>query len=175
MALNLETASHLAAGEPLTHIEAARDRARALLGEVRDTVRAMRNGEGIRLDAAVQAHSGAIIKTIGERPRILLRVDEARPDASHASAQVLFRCAQEIVTNAVRHSRAENLWLDFVRSGDALEIQARDDGRGADPIGPGGGLTGMRERLEERGGRLAVRSEPGRGFEVVAALPAAHA
>jgi signal transduction histidine kinase len=170
MALNLETASHLAAGEQLVHIEAARDRARALLGEVRDTVRAMRSGEGIRLDAAVQALVAGI-----ERPRIHLRFDEALPDASPASAQVLFRCAQEIVTNAVRHSRAENLWLDFVRSGDALEIQARDDGRGADPIGPGGGLTGMRERLEERGGRLAVRSEPGRGFEVVAALPVAHA
>jgi signal transduction histidine kinase len=33
----------------------------------------------------------------------------------------------------------------------------------------------MRERLEERGGRLAVHTEPGRGFEVVAALPAAGA
>ena len=170
MALNLETASHLANGEPLAHIEAARDRARALLGEVRDTVRTMRKGEGIRLDAAVQALVAGI-----ERPRIHLRFDETLPETSPASAQVLFRCAQEIVTNAVRHSRAENLWLDFVRSGDALEIQARDDGRGADPIGPGAGLTGMRERLEERGGRLAIRSEPGRGFEVVAALPAAHA
>ncbi|MDQ6892689.1 MAG: histidine kinase [Acidobacteriota bacterium] len=169
MALNLETASHLAGGEPRVHIEAARDRARALLGEVRDTVRAMRNADGIRLDAAVQALVAGI-----DRPRIHLRFEEALPNASPASAQVLFRCAQEIVTNAVRHSRAENLWLDFVRSGDGLEIQARDDGRGAGSIGAGGGLTGMRERLEERGGRLAVRSEPGRGFEVVAALPAAH-
>jgi len=170
MALNLETASHLADGEPRAHIEAARDRARALLGEVRETVRTMRNTDGIRLDAAVHALVSGI-----ERPRIHVRFGEALPDVSPAAAQVLFRCAQEIVTNAVRHSRAENLWLDFVRSGDALEIQARDDGRGAGAIGAGGGLTGMRERLEERGGRLAVHTEPGRGFEVVAALPAAGA
>ena len=170
MALNLETASHLAEGEPRAHIEAARDRARALLGEVRETVRTMRNTDGIRLDAAVQA------LVFGDRPAA-----HSRP-IRRSAARCVARCRAGplsmragVVTNAVRHSRAENLWLDFVRSGDALEIQARDDGRGAGAIGAGGGLTGMRERLEERGGRLAVHTEPGRGFEVVAALPAAGA
>lgn len=170
MALNLETASHLAGDGSKPHIEAARDRARALLSEVRDTVRVLRQDGGVRLDAAV----GALVAGI-ERPKIHVRFEEDLPVAEPACAQILFRCAQEIVTNAVRHSRAENLWLDFVRCGESLEIQARDDGRGAGAIGPGGGLTGMRERLEERGGRLAVKSEPGRGFEVVAVLPAVHA
>jgi signal transduction histidine kinase len=80
-----------------------------------------------------------------------------------------------MITNAVRHSDAENLWLEFLCAEGAIEIQARDDGRGsASPdTGGGSGLSGMRDRLEERGGRLAVRSNPGRGFEVVAVLPAA--
>lgn len=170
LALNLEVASHLvpADGEPRAQIELARDRAKALLGEVRDTVRTMREGEGLRLDAAVRALSAGI-----PRPKIHLRFAEDLPPCDSGSAQVLLRCAQEMITNAVRHSQAENLWLEFLASTSdgAIEIQARDDGRGSADVHAGSGLTGMRERLEERGGRLAVRSHPGRGFEVVAVLP----
>jgi signal transduction histidine kinase len=172
LALNLEVASHLvpAESEPRTHIEAARDRAKSLLSEVRDTVKTMREGEGLRLDAAVRALSAGI-----PRPRIHLRFAEDLPPCDSGAAQVLLRCAQEMITNAVRHSDAENLWLEFLCAEGAIEIQARDDGRGsANPdTGGGSGLSGMRDRLEERGGRLAVRSNPGRGFEVVAVLPAA--
>jgi signal transduction histidine kinase len=174
LALNLEVASHLVSdnGEARPQIEAARDRAKALLGEVRETVRTMREGEGLRLDAAVRALSAGI-----PRPRIHVRFAEDLPACDSGAAQVLLRCAQEMITNAVRHSDAENLWLEFLSAEGAIEIQARDDGRGSDDAGVHGGggtgLSGMRERLEERGGRLAVRTKPGRGFEVVAVLPAA--
>ncbi|MFN3369778.1 MAG: ATP-binding protein, partial [Thermus sp.] len=51
----------------------------------------------------------------------------------------------------------------------------RDNGRGfqnAEAQGLGGfGLTQMRERVEARGGRFQVRSEPGKGTEVVAEVP----
>jgi len=172
LTLNLEAASHLvpAGAEPRSHIEAAKERARSLLGEVREAVRSMREGEGegegLRLDAAVRALSAVI-----PRPAIHLRFAEDLPACDSASAQVLLRCAQEMITNAVRHSDAENLWPEFLLSEGAIEIQARDDGRGAGELRAGNGLAGMRERLEERGGRLAVRTNPGRGFEVTAVLP----
>lgn len=167
LTLNLEVASHLVSGEPCAQIEAARERSREILGKVREAVRTLRTGEGIRLDAAIRALAAGI-----PHPRIHVQFPQELTIPDPASAQILLRCAQEIITNAVRHSRAENLWLEFVSSAGAIEIQARDDGRGAGDAGPGSGLTGMRERLEERGGRLAIRSEPGRGFEVVAILPA---
>ena len=172
LALNLEVASHLvdSGSEPRAHIEAARDRSKALLREVRDAVRTMREGEGLRLDAAVKALSAGI-----PRPRIHVRFAENLPFCDTGSAQVLLRCAQEMITNAVRHSDAENLWLEFLSSDGAIEIQARDDGRGSGNVRAGNGLSGMRERLEERGGRLAVRTNPGRGFEIVAVLPASPA
>lgn len=171
LTLNLEVASHLVSGQPKVNVEAARERARDLLEKVREAVRSLRNedgsGERIRLDAAI----GALAQGI-PRPKIHVRFAEDLPLGDAASAQILLRCAQEIITNAVRHSDADNLWLDFVANAGSIEIQARDDGRGSDGAPAGSGLTGMRERLEERGGRLDVRSEPGRGFEVLAVLPA---
>ncbi|HET7299770.1 MAG TPA: ATP-binding protein, partial [Oleiagrimonas sp.] len=90
-------------------------------------------------------------------------------------AQTLLRCMQEIVTNTVRHAGARNLWLRFERvSGNQLHLMARDDGRGAIHIQPGNGLSGMRERLAEFGGRLEIAS--GRqhgGFALEAWLPLA--
>jgi signal transduction histidine kinase len=71
----------------------------------------------------------------------------------------------------MRHARAENLWLDVRRSDGAIEIHARDDGRGAAGVESGHGLSGMRERCEQRGGTLSVETAPGRGFAVTAILP----
>ena len=166
LTLNLEVASHLVSGQPKVNVEAARERARDLLGKVREAVRTLRSGEGIRLDTAIAALAEGI-----PRPKIHVRFADDLPLGDPAAAQILLRCAQEIITNAVRHSHAENLWLEFAANAGAIEIQARDDGRGSNGAEAGSGLTGMRERLEERGGRLAVRSEPGRGFEVLAVLP----
>ncbi|MEP6768896.1 MAG: sensor histidine kinase [Acidobacteriota bacterium] len=167
LALNLEVASHQVSGPAHAQIEAARDRSRELLGQVREAVRTLRVGDDVRLDAAIRRLAAGI-----PSPRIHVQFEENLAVPDPASAQILLRCAQEIITNAVKHSRAENLWLSVVSSGGAIEIQARDDGQGSSAARPGDGLTGMRERLEERGGRLAVHSEPGRGFEVVAVLPA---
>jgi signal transduction histidine kinase len=90
-------------------------------------------------------------------------------------AQTVLRCVQEIVTNAVRHAHAANLWIELVRGDGYVELRARDDGRGADAITPGHGLAGMRERVELIGGRLWLESAPARGFSVTASIPLAGA
>ncbi|MCB1570970.1 MAG: sensor histidine kinase, partial [Xanthomonadales bacterium] len=80
-------------------------------------------------------------------------------------AQLLLRCAQEIITNAVRHANARNLWLSFERTPDRkLAIHARDDGRGAIQLRHGNGLTGMRERLSQFGGQLDIVTAKDQGF-----------
>jgi len=94
------------------------------------------------------------------------RVDDPR------RAQVLLRCAQEIITNTVRHAAARNLWLRFECRGDReMIVHARDDGRGATQLVTGNGLTGMRERLAEFGGRLEITPGTNRGFALDASLP----
>jgi signal transduction histidine kinase len=79
---------------------------------------------------------------------------------------------QEIVTNAVRHSGARNLWVRVTREDGALVIDARDDGAGCDRVSFGNGLRGMRERVEALRGSLEAITARGKGFEVRVMLPA---
>jgi signal transduction histidine kinase len=90
------------------------------------------------------------------------------PEQAHA----LVRCAQEAVTNAVRHAEASNLWLQVTSDSEGVRLVARNDGN-ARPVvsSPGSGLIGMRERVENLGGRLAVQAGSGIGFTVEAWLP----
>lgn len=75
---------------------------------------------------------------------------------------MLLRCAQEIITNAVRHAAARNLWIRCRREGAELVMDARDDGRGAAELIGGNGLRGMRERLRQYGGQLQLDAARGR-------------
>ena len=87
------------------------------------------------------------------------------------SADIVVRSVQEIVTNAVRHANAQNLWITIAGSGRGIELQARDDGRGAAALVCGNGLAGMRERFAESSGSLEFTTAAGRGFEVRGFLP----
>jgi signal transduction histidine kinase len=115
------------------------------------------------------ALAGAVTGMVA--PKVHLEADPdlilTDPDQAHA----LVRCVQEIVTNTVRHSGAENLWITVGRDATGVTVHSRDDGRGTATIRPGNGLTGMRERLEQVGGRLSYQSAPGRGFHLEASLP----
>lgn len=86
-------------------------------------------------------------------------------------AQVLLRCAQEVITNSVRHAEARNLWIRLRPEGDGVELRARDDGRGVDNFVPGNGLIGMSERLKALGGTLDVITAAGKGFALRATMP----
>ena len=83
----------------------------------------------------------------------------------------MLRCAQEVITNSVRHARAENLWVGLDHDGDRITLSARDDGRGVKEVVPGNGLNGMAERLQGLGGDLETESKPGAGFRLQAWVP----
>lgn len=167
LSINLEVASHLVDGEAREHVRTGQQLARLLLSDVREVVSQMRSAEALDLASALEA----LVAGVPE-PRIALefapdfRVEE--PDR----AQVLLRCAQESVTNAIRHARARHLWLRFYRTADGeMAMEARDDGQGAALPAAGNGLNGMRERLARIGGRLSFHSAPGRGFWLEVRLP----
>jgi signal transduction histidine kinase len=87
-----------------------------------------------------------------------------------------FRVAQEALTNVRKHPRAAAVHVVLDRSGRAVRLMVRDEGRGFRPDeatrsnGPGerAGLSGMRERLSLLGGRFELQSEPGSGTTVTA-------
>lgn len=87
----------------------------------------------------------------------------------------LFRIAQEAVVNAVRHAGPSRVEVRLAADGRWATLAVRDDGRGFDPEAapPDAhyGLRSMRERAQELGGRLEVRSAPGRGTHVEVRVP----
>jgi len=148
-------------------VRQAQSVAKLLLSDVREVVSELREDDAIDLTEA--------LKTLVEGvPGLHIHLDlpERFCVDDPRRAQVLLRCAQEIITNSVRHAQARNLWLKFERSGaNELAIHARDDGRGAGNLKHGNGLTGMRERLAQIGGRLNITSARDQGFALDAWLP----
>ena len=169
LSLNLEIASQLTNGDARARVEKAQSVTKLLLGDLRATVGVLRQGDCLDLPAALRKLAEGI-----PRPRVHVGFAPGLEVQDPQLGEVVLRCAQEIVTNAMRHARAENLWLDVLESDGAIEIRARDDGRGASAVESGHGLAGMRERVEQRGGTLSVETAPGRGFSITAVLPLAR-
>jgi signal transduction histidine kinase len=91
---------------------------------------------------------------------------------------VLYRIAQEGLTNIVRHSHAEHLNLIVERKQQGVLMSIEDDGVGFDPTSLGVedgkrhlGLISMRERAEILGGTLDVYTAPGKGTMIQVSIP----
>lgn len=139
-----------------------------LLADIRGVVMQMRRDEGLDLAAAMEA-----LATPFERPRMHLQIEPQARVASVAQAEAVLRAVQEGLTNAVRHSQANNLWVVLRRDATALRLDIRDDGRGGGELRAGNGLRGMRERLEGVGGGLDVSRTDTGGVHLQAWLPTA--
>jgi two-component system sensor histidine kinase UhpB len=86
---------------------------------------------------------------------------------------VVYRVAQEALSNAARHSGAGRVEVKLRRRGGGVELEVADDGRGFafDESEGGLGLAGMRERALLIGGALTIESRPGRGTTVRLTVP----
>lgn len=167
LGLQLEIASHVTEPERAkSHVVQAKGLAAALLTKVRDVVSTLREAERYDLKDALEALAQSV-------PAPAVHVDfssgvRVSPDQAHA----FVRCAQEAVTNAVRHAGASNLWLQVTSHDDGVRLVAKDDGNARPSVAsPGSGLMGMRERIEILGGKLTVRTGVDFGFTVDAWLP----
>lgn len=166
LSLNLEVATHLSEGRAREHVQQAHLLARLLLTDVREAVSQLREGGAIDLHEALAALAQGV-------PSLAIHLDlpERLSVTDPLRAQVILRCVQEIITNAVRHAGADNLWITLSQAHGGIALSARDDGRGASDAVVGNGLRGMRERLVEYGGRLSIATASARGFALDAFLP----
>lgn len=140
-----------------------------LLTDVRGVVGALRASDGIDLHESL----AALVPPV-PRPQVRL---ELAPDArvpGVEQAQTLLRCAQEGLTNALRHSGAENIVMRLARSEGGVALSIEDDGQIETPPLWGNGLRGMQERLTMAGGTLEVAPAKTGGLTVRAWLPLAE-
>ena len=91
-----------------------------------------------------------------------------------ATEVVLLRTGQEALANVRKHAAARNVAVRLCYASDRVRLEVTDDGVGFDPalVNGGYGLRGMRARVDEAGGTIAVRSAPAEGTSVQVEVPA---
>jgi two-component system, NarL family, sensor histidine kinase UhpB len=105
-----------------------------------------------------------------------LHVERALEPGLELSAEdelVIYRVAQEALTNVVRHARASQVTLTLRRRADGVVLTVADDGIGLPRSARGDwtGVRGMRERALLIGAELVVRAAAPRGTEVRLRIP----
>ncbi len=118
----------------------------------------------------------AQVRGFGDRTGIETRLEtEGDPAVLDDERQtVIYRIAQEALTNAGRHAGASRVEISLTTAGQGAHLRVADDGAGFDPVAArqgGLGLEGMAERAKLVGGELDLRSAPGAGTEVTLRLP----
>jgi PAS domain S-box-containing protein len=100
-----------------------------------------------------------------------------RTEPSPETRALLYRLAQEALTNVVKHARANTVDILLDERGEGVALRVRDDGAGFSPERqsprPGHlGLVAMRERAEIFGGSCRIESAPGLGTTIYVWVPA---
>jgi signal transduction histidine kinase len=121
----------------------------------------------LRQDAQRLAPTSAVYEVSATEPLAGL------PAAVEVAA---YRISLEALTNVAHHAAATRAWVDLRVSDGALLVEVRDNGRGMRTAKRAGvGLTSMRERAEELGGRVEIGTAPEGGMSVRAWLPLSDA
>jgi two-component system, NarL family, sensor histidine kinase UhpB len=110
-----------------------------------------------------------------QRTHVLVRrqLERGLPPLDPRAELVIYRVAQESLTNVARHAQATEVLLSLERGNDSIVLRVIDNGHGFDPGRPeGGGLRGIRERALIVGGAAAINPAPGGGVEVRLEVPA---
>lgn len=146
--------------------------ARSALAELRGVLAVLQRSEAIEL--APQPGAGDIDRLVDDARSAGQQVEVSGAwDAPPAPVgHVLYRCAQEALTNARRHAPGEPVLLEREQpDGSAvLRVSNRVRGVAGGPVVPGRGLIGMAERVESVGGSLVAAVADGR-YRLVVSLP----
>jgi signal transduction histidine kinase len=158
------------------NIDIAVDLARTHMVEARRSVGALRPivGDGENLSKAIKRLAELGQKT-GSIP-IDVHVDEL-PRFGDGVEREVIGIAQEAITNAVRHSRAQRITIRASTvSSIGLRLSVADDGRGIprERTASGFGMTSMQERADRIGASLTIVTAPRSGTEVVLAWEPSH-
>ncbi|GHO90945.1 hypothetical protein KSF_009930 [Reticulibacter mediterranei] len=156
----------------------ARRLTREALQDVRQSVGTLRlSGEVFSLAAAL---NNLVKNAEQERLTISLQMKGDETGFSKTVLLVLYRAAQEALTNVQKHARARNVSLCVLLQTHEASLSISDDGKGFDTSlldrlpsdrNERFGIQGIRERLEVVGGALKVESHPAQGTRLLVSVP----
>ena len=84
---------------------------------------------------------------------------------------VLYRCAYELVNNALKHANASKINIQLMQDNKEVTLTVGDDGKGIADGAEGMGLQNIRERIEPYKGRLDIVTTDGKGTDINITLP----
>ncbi|GAB94874.1 two-component system sensor histidine kinase UhpB [Kineosphaera limosa] len=150
-------------------VVAAQEVVRAALQEVRGVAAQLR--PGVLEDLGLEPALTALATQTAREGRIEVRRDIREvPGTTDEQALVVYRIAQEALTNVLRHASARTVWVTLRPLGGRLLLEVGDDGVGLTGP-PGTGRTGMMERAAIVGGWLTVEPAKGSGTLVRFTVP----
>jgi signal transduction histidine kinase len=176
LTVQLEALRTLVTNDPASVQEAVDELsalARRGLEESRQAIQALRTDrvETLGLANALQDTLLAFQARTGVQANLSVAGEES--DLTAEETQVLFRIAEEALTNVERHASARQVAVRLARGTDRIDLVIRDDGIGFDPTTVDQdryGLTGMQERAAMIGASLEVSSRSDGGTEVWCSL-----
>jgi two-component system sensor histidine kinase UhpB len=144
---------------------------RVSLDEIRRIARRLR--PGLLEERGLSSAVNALVQEVSPRAGLTVRalVDPNLPDLSHDAELVIYRVAQESLTNTVRHAGASNVVLSLRCTRQGVMLRVSDDGVGLADSLEGAGIRGMRERALLIGAEFSMRSNPDGGTEVRLDVP----
>lgn len=169
ISLRIATSKAVAAGEHelVGDLEKASAQLADALRELRELAR------GIHPTVLTDGDLRSALEELAQRSRtpvdVRVELDERLPDVVE---ETIYYCVSECLANAAKHARARNCAVLVTREGDQVAVTIKDDGRGGASVEPGGGLEGLRDRVETLGGQVDVRSVAGLGTIVEIVVPA---
>ncbi|MEW1797111.1 sensor histidine kinase, partial [Streptomyces niveus] len=144
----------------------ARKSSAEALTELRDLVR------GIHPPVLAERGLGDAVKALALRLPVETDVQVDLPGRADAPVEsAAYFAVSEILTNAIKHSNADRVWIDMTYAESMLRITVGDNGGGGATIGGGTGLSGLERRLGTFDGILAVSSPAGGPTMVTVEIP----
>ena len=151
-----------------------------LLDAVRATATALRPAmlDDLGLIPALEYLATAFQDRTGTRCAVAVAPELSSLALPSEISAALFRIAQELLTNVMRHAAASQVQMRLTRDGDNVRLDVTDNGKGISPervtTTDSFGLRGMQERVTLLGGRFHIAGTSGIGTTASAALPLAE-
>lgn len=130
--------------------------------------------DDLGLGAALRYLADDAMRRSGVRANLHFQGEQRRLDPLVET--VIFRVAQESLTNVIRHAQCDVCEMTIEFQDDFVKLSVKDEGIGFDPdlVGDpqrGLGIAGIRERVDSVGGKLVVDAQPSKGSLVTVTIP----
>lgn len=149
-------------------LSSAQEQVRAGLNEIRASVKCISSGEKFKFTHILKT----IISDTEKHAEVKVNADiKEIPKINDELEKILIRALQEGLTNGIKHSKSKNFNFKIESIDNNVSFYLYNDGLGTNDIKYGFGLTNIKNKIENLGGTLMVKSSANEGFSININVP----